>query len=62
MSETLVVVIWIVIALLTTRRVFRLAIPRAMRFPTMGNYLKAWILVYIWWSILAYLLLLVATL
>ena len=49
-------ILWIVLGILTTRKVFRIAIPRAMQFPTIGNYVIAWVLIFIWWTVLGYLL------
>ena len=60
--ESLLGILWLVLAVLTTRRVFRIAIPRAMPYPTMGNYLIAWVLIFIWWNALAYSLLLLFSL
>ena len=49
-------VIWIVLVILTTRRVFRVGVPRSSQFPSMGNYVIAWILVVAWWYLLAYVI------
>ena len=49
-------ILWIVLSVLTTRKVFRIAIPRAMQSPTVGNYVIAWVLISIWWTVLGSLL------
>lgn len=53
MSE-FVPLIGILIALLGTRRVFRLVIPKHAPYPTMGQYVLAWIFVWVWWAVVAY--------
>jgi hypothetical protein len=49
MSETWLGFIYIFIALLTTRRVFRMAVPRDMQFPSFERYVLSWILIGAWW-------------
>ena len=55
-------VLWIVIALLTTRRIFRIAVPPTAKFPTMGNYVISWILIVAWWYFLAYAIIFIGNL
>ena len=53
-------VLWVVVALLTTRRVFRVGVPRESLHPTMGNYAVACILVTAWWYLLAYVIIFIS--
>ena len=47
--EELPGILWIVVALLGTRRVFRLVIPKTALYPSMGKYILAFLLVSFWW-------------
>lgn len=48
--------IWIFIALLGTRRAFRLVIPRSALYPTMGHYVLAFLVVSFWWWLVGFVL------
>jgi hypothetical protein len=52
--EELLGILWILVALLGTRRVFRLIIPKTALHPTAGHYVLAFLLVSFWWWLVGF--------
>jgi hypothetical protein len=55
-------IIWMIISILGTRRVFRLVIPPKMTHPSFERYVLSWIAIAIWWLISFYFVIFLSSL
>jgi hypothetical protein len=53
-------ILWILIAALGTRWVFRIVIPRRMPNPSFERYVLSWIAITVWWYFVYYLITLIS--